>query len=248
MENNRDKQQGTYVDVGIPNFRTQAERHLYFEVDKYHAKRYNENYRGNIRFLWRLSAATISVIFLTIWFYTISLWLAIPSTIIVMVLCAFIYLAYKKSGNPESLFSRGVLNAGVIAKVEDQRIGLLVLAETTTISGDFPKWGLQSLFVKQLPGHNLQVGERVPVTCVFGRSVNGAYQNVVATPISWGTRDPQVIISGISHITDVEWDVLSRNIDRFTEDSKKDRSLPDIENMFIHFTDDEVKSFGLDRV
>ena len=79
-----------------------------------------------------------------------------------------------------------------------------------------PRFALVARRVRQLPGHDTSVGERVPSVLVVAdrsaRSPRVLWQSVTAMPIAWGTRDAEVLARAVAAIDEVEWSVLIENI------------------------------------
>lgn len=65
---------------------------------------------------------------------------------------------------------------------------------------------------RAVPGHRVQVGERVPCVAVLSdrttRNTSGAWQMVSPMPIAWGTRDASVLREAAAAIDETEWKVV----------------------------------------
>ena len=236
-----------YVGNGPYNVGSRyASRHCYFDIDKQHADKYNETYKKYKSTVIVFITTGIVVAGLGGWLFTFtSLWMKIIAGILILlgiVIIAFGVLLAIKTGNSITMLQRGVLNPAIIAKIDGDNIGLLVLAELTT--GSKIEWGIHSMQVKKLPGHEIKIGEKVPVTCSFlGDTIEGEdiFTSLIVTAIAWGTPDISVIRKSINSIPDIEWNALEQLIDR--HDYKSDYSD---QQCLQKLNETEIKALHLD--
>ncbi|MEU6643997.1 DUF3239 domain-containing protein [Saccharomonospora sp. NPDC046836] len=215
-----------FVGVGPVRRGGVASRHLYFEVDREHAKQYNELHRSDRRFM--LAPALLGLLALGG-----AAWLATIGTVWSIVLACVLGLAgiglaglwlWLRSpnmvGDAATFFGRGLLNPAMIADVRPDGATVMVLAEMTRLPGAPIRYALVTRDVRALPGHRPVVGERVPVTCSFSihrrqaQSRVGYWDELNPVPLAWGTPDQNVLRSGIAAIPEIEWEFLARNLPR----------------------------------
>ena len=219
----------TRIGCGPTIFGTYATRHLYFDVNKAHAKKYNESYFEDMKSIKQVAIVGICAALLATWMIYIGrIWSIILAVIFILLFLAtvvFVFVFISRVGRPSSLFKRGVLNPAMIAKIEDSYIGLLIL------SNNGGKWVLYSKKVKALPGHEIKIGEKVPVTSIGTSGSNG-------TAIAWGTDDHEVIEEAIVGISKLEWLVLSDNLHEYDDtpeldmDRIKDLNAIDVKKLY----------------
>lgn len=228
-----------------------AIRHLYFPINIRHSIRYNQEWHSDIIVILLLVISSIFTAIAAYYFFDINEgWGAITggiSAIISLTLFIFLMLAIHKTSKPHTFFKRGVLNPGIICHIGDGYVGILVLAELTLYA---TSWGLVSLQAKKLPGHNLTLGERIPVTCCFTESDSGhAFAIAYALPIAWGTNDASVLQFGVDSIPQQEWDILEQLKKRYKDLDRDHFPLASIlPERLQYLTPDEIKKLGLDII
>lgn len=216
MDNNKDT---AYASEGPKFMGSYATRHFFYDVDPKLAKKYNENYKGDLQMVIFLIVIAIITGSLSVWLFSLGgIWriiLGIVTSLISIAAIGIAIIGIKRAATPTALLKRGALNSGIIAKIDSEGIGILVLAETTAESE--VHWGLCSIRVKDLPPvHERKIGERIPVTCTYGSTSNeGYYISVGPSLIAWGTNSKEVIQQAIDAIDEVEWDALEQCIDRY---------------------------------
>lgn len=209
----------TYAGKGQQFLGWVASRHFYFDVDPKLAKRYNENYKGERKLVIGLGVSALITASLSIWLFSLGgIWLillGIITSIVCLLSIVMAVIGIKRAAAPTALLTRGVLNAGIVAQIDDDGVGILVLAETT--ENEEVHWGLCSVKFKELPPvHNRKVGERVPVTCAYGAAWGNEYcTSIMPSLIAWGTDNRDVIQQAINAISENEWNALEKNIDRY---------------------------------
>jgi hypothetical protein len=231
----------------ISSLGSYATRHFHFEINPKHAKKYNEFYKKDRKLSIQLILVGIGFGLLSYWLYSFgTFWmilLGVITTLLFLILVLFGLLYFKKVGTPTSVLKRGVLNPGIIAEIDNNGIGLLILAEVTAKS--HPKWGLYSIRLKQLPTHDLKIGERVPVTCIYGAtSDDGEYSTSISPyPIAWGTENINVVRQAALSINEFEWNALEKNIEKY--DFKEEYSATERLKLL---SDEEMYRLSLDKV
>ncbi|WP_327143535.1 DUF3239 domain-containing protein [Nocardia sp. NBC_01327] len=129
----------------------------------------------------------------------------------------FIGLWTPHRARVDKLYAAGELVPAVVSKTDGPGATLLALVDLAKPNADGPRYALVTRTVRALPGHRIRVGERVPaVTVRIDRapgSVGDLWQSVSAMPIAWGTRDLNVIERARSEIREVEWELLTDNLD-----------------------------------
>lgn len=209
-----------YADRGPQFMGSYATRHFYYDVDPKLAKQYNENYKADMKLAIYLIVFAIIIGGLSAWLFSIGgIWMILAGIVTALISVASLLLGIigiKRGGTPTALLKRGILNAGIIARIDSNGIGVLVLAETT--KGDNgAHWGLCSIQLKELPPvHEKIVGEKIPVTCVLSSDRGFNYHNTITSSlIAWGTNSKYVIQQAIDEIDPIEWNALSQCIDRY---------------------------------
>lgn len=208
-----------------------SERHLYFDVDEQLAKRYNENYQLDRNFCIGFIVFGICLFLLCGWLFSIDsiLKIIISALCVIIGITSFILgiLGAKRIGTATAMLKRGILNPAIIAQIDGDGIGILILAETST------GWVTRSMKLKELPPvHEKKIGELIPVTCPINC--------VSADLIAWGTADPAVIKAGIDGISDAEWNAIRHLMDRY--DFKPEYSD---EQLIKVLKSEDIQNFGL---
>ncbi|MBF6588303.1 DUF3239 domain-containing protein [Nocardia farcinica] len=117
----------------------------------------------------------------------------------------------------ERLYAEGELVPAVVSQTRPRALVLLALVDVSGPDAADPRYALVTRKVRELPGHAKRRGERVPAVTVrtdgAPRRVGERRQSVSAMPIAWATRDPAVIDRARAAITEVEWRLLTENLD-----------------------------------
>lgn len=215
-----DKEKINYTNQGETFLGRFAQRHFYYEVDKELAKRYNINCKKEKGSAFNILAVGVFITAFGIWLFTLAgFWSRFLSVICLLIGIFALILGiifYKKVVSPTALLKRGILNAGIIAEIKDNYIGLLVLAETTSKEEGEKYWALCSFQLDELPAvHEKKIGELVPVTCIYGDSNKDCNTFVIASPIAWGTNSKEVIQKAIEGVNPIEWNALLKSQGRY---------------------------------
>jgi hypothetical protein len=128
--------------------------------------------------------------------------------LITLILLFFTSATYKSSR--PGVYNSGLLTSAVI--VNESPLYILALANLESTNPDKVTLGCQKLDVKDLPGHTIRVGERIPCISMFGGSDGDLHANFEPRPICWATERTSDIEDAISKIEDDEWEILERLI------------------------------------
>ncbi|MBL1077639.1 DUF3239 domain-containing protein [Nocardia sp. 2] len=195
-------------------------RRFEFAVDREHARAVNEVV-ADLRRL-RIAAMTVAAV---LWLGTAFLvWLNHPWSYLLAVAFAlgaatslFIGLWTPHRGRVDKLYATGELVPAVVSETSKRGTILLALVDLAKPNADGPRYALITRTVRTLPGHRAQTGERVPaVTVRIDRApaaVGELWQSVSTMPIAWGTRDLNIIENARQSIREVEWKLLTDNLD-----------------------------------
>ncbi|POP46329.1 hypothetical protein CHU32_06115 [Superficieibacter electus] len=209
----------TYAGQGPQFMGWAASRHFYYDVDLKLARRYNENYKGERKMIIGLVISALITGSLSIWLFSLGgiglILLGIVAAVIGLLSILMAFIGIKRAATPTALLKRGVLNAGIVAQIDPDGVGILVLAETT--ENTEIHWGLCSVKFKELPPvHNRKIGERVPVTCAYGAAWGKEYcTSIMPSLIAWGTDSREVIQQAINAISETEWNALEKSIEQY---------------------------------
>lgn len=191
-----------------------------FDVDQRQANKFNETL-SDVRRL-RMSALLLGLAFAAI-----ALWvargretweLAIGAVLALAALgCVVIsFWAPRRVGSIAGLYAKGPLVPAVVAEVSPRGATLLGLMDIAKPGTD-PTPALVARQVRSLPGHTVEVGERVPSIGILSdrtRNSGDTWQMTSVMPIAWGTSDMAVVRSAESQIDETEWQLLTSNINR----------------------------------
>ncbi|HEY5856645.1 MAG TPA: DUF3239 domain-containing protein, partial [Aldersonia sp.] len=188
-------------------------RHFEFPVDREHAKTVNETITDARRL--RVLALVVALLLVAagVWLVLAAHpWSYILAAVAALGVVTAVWVAVAAPGRLSSvdrLYERGPLVAAVIAEPGPNRMVLLALVDVAKPAAPEARFALVARRVKQLPGHDPSVGERVPsVLIVADRSAHSPralWQSVAPMPIAWGTRDPDVLAGAVAAIDEVEW-------------------------------------------
>jgi hypothetical protein len=215
-----EKEKDNFTKAGDTFLGRFAQRHFYYQVDEKLAERYNVNCKKEKGSAFKILTAGIFITALGVWLFTLAgFWSRFFSIICLLIGILTLILGilfYKRVVSPTALLKRGILNAGVITKIENNSIGLLVLAETTSNENGKKYWALCSYQLDELPAvHEKKVGELIPVTCIYSDSNKEFNTSVMASPIAWGTNSREVIQKAIEGINPIEWNALLKSQDKY---------------------------------
>lgn len=195
-------------------------RRFEFAVDREHARAVNEV----VADLRQLRVLAVGAAILLGMGTAYLVWLNHPWSYLLAVAFAlgaatslFIGLWTPHRGRVDKLYAAGELVPAVVSEVNGRGAILLALVDLAKPDADGPRYALVTRTVRSLPGHHARTGERVPsVTVRVDRapgSVGDLWQSVSAMPIAWGTRDLNIIDRARSEIREVEWQLLTDNLD-----------------------------------
>ncbi|MBF6134020.1 DUF3239 domain-containing protein [Nocardia otitidiscaviarum] len=195
-------------------------RRFEFTVDREHARTVNEvaAYLRRIRVL----AIAASVVLGVGTGYLI--WLDHPWSYLLAVAFAlgaatalFVGLWTPHRARIDKLYATGALVPAVVSESTAKGTTLLALVDLAKPTADGPRYALVTRTVRSLPGHRIRAGERVPSVIVridrAPASVGELWHAVTMMPIAWGTRDLNIIERARTTIHEVEWQLLTDNLD-----------------------------------
>ncbi|MEV6772918.1 DUF3239 domain-containing protein [Nocardia sp. NPDC051030] len=197
-------------------------RRFEFAVDREHARAVNEV----VADLRRLRVLAISAAVglglgsgFLIWLNHPWSYLLAVAFVLGAATALFIGLYTPHRGRVDKLYAAGELVPAVVSETNGKGATLLALVNLAKPSADGPRYALVTRTVRTLPGHRPRTGERVPaVTVRIDRAptsvgVSDLWQSVSAMPIAWGTRDLNIIERARGAIREVEWQLLTDNLD-----------------------------------
>lgn len=208
-------------------------RRFEFPVDKSHAKSVNETFSDIRRLQWSaglmavvLGAGAAGLIYLAQpWSYILG---------VVLAVCALTSLFMvvwtpRKVGSIEDLYAQGELVPAVVSEIRTRGYTLLALVDIAKPGAGAPQYALATRAVRALPGRGHTVGKKIPSVSVLGdrssRSDGKTWQMVSFMPIEWGTRDSKVLTQATARISDVEWNLLRKNISMTEQVRTADRQF-----------------------
>ncbi|MFQ6397821.1 DUF3239 domain-containing protein [Nocardia sp. KC 131] len=194
-------------------------RRFEFVVDRGHAHAVNEVF-ADLRRL-RVMAIAAAIIAATATAYLI--WLNHPWAYLLAVAFAlgavtalWVGLWAPRGSTIDKLYADGELVPAVISEMHPSGAVLLALVDVSKPEATDPHYALVIRKVRDLPGHEKRVGERVPSVAVrterAPRQVGERWQSVNAMPIAWGTRDDTIIERARATISEAEWRLLTDNL------------------------------------
>ncbi|MFJ4656682.1 DUF3239 domain-containing protein [Nocardia sp. NPDC088792] len=194
-------------------------RRFEFAVDRDHARAVNEVV-ADLRRLRVLAYAAavflgLGTAFL-VWVNHPWSWLLAVAFLLGAVTALFIGYWTPHRGRVDKLYAAGELVPAVVSEADGKGATLLALVDMAKPDAHGPRYALVTRTVRSLPGHRARTGERVPaVTVRIDRApgVGEMWQSVSAMPIAWGTRDLNIIDRARNSIREVEWQLLSDNLD-----------------------------------
>ncbi|MFI6870395.1 DUF3239 domain-containing protein [Nocardia sp. NPDC050406] len=195
-------------------------RRFEFVVDREHARAVNEV----AAYLRRLRVLAIAAAVLLGMGTAYLIWLRHPWSYLLAIAFAlgaatalFVGLWTPHRARIDKLYNTGTLVPTVVSESTNKGTTLLALVDLAKPNADGPRYALVTRTVKSLPGHRPRPGERVPaVTVRIDRapaSVGELWHSVTMMPIAWGTRDLNIIERARRDIHDVEWQLLTDNLD-----------------------------------
>ncbi|AZA13016.1 DUF3239 domain-containing protein [Corynebacterium choanae] len=143
-----------------------------------------------------------------------------------LVFMAIAVVIPKKVGSPQHIYDTYPLCPAVIVECHaDDTVTIAGLVDAATdVAHGTPRIALATRTVRHLPGHQLQVGERVPVVAVPGRRAvlknRDHWAEMTLMPIAWATPEHGVIRRCAGAISEAKWRKLKSSI-RHYEDMKQ---------------------------
>lgn len=197
-------------------------RRFEFPVDGEYAREVNETVVDMRRLrLWSIVVACVLGVLTAglIWLDHPSTYILASVFVIAIVIALWVAIwSPRRLGSIEKVYATGDLVPAMIAEVHTRSITILALVDVAKPAAKGTKYALVARSVRTLPGHKRWPGEKVPAVSVLSDRVPrpGAdtWQVANPMPIAWGTADSEVIAQAVSAISDVEWNVLARNVSR----------------------------------
>lgn len=206
-------------------------------VDDVWVRKHNETLAEVRRLQWSAALLAVIVLAAAVGLLVYSGWASWAWIVAVMLgmfglgCAAMIVYLPRRMGSMQHTYSTSELIPAVVAEVRPRGVTLLALADRAVdrSAGRMPV--LVSRSCEKLPGHEHEVGHRVPCVAVVGnRSARGrdnTYQFVSPLPITWATSDAEVLRRCADEIPEREWDTLRRSIGRLPEvEATPTRLLP----------------------
>ncbi|MGN2641801.1 DUF3239 domain-containing protein [Nocardia takedensis] len=195
-------------------------RRFEFAVDRRHAHAVNEVFADLRRLRLMAVAVTIAAAACT----ALLIWLDHPWSYLLAVAFAlgtivagWVALWAPHRASVDKLYADGALVPAVVSETHPRGVVLLALVDVSDPETAEPLYALVTRRVRDLPGHRMRAGERVPSVAVrtdrAPRQVGQRRQAVSAMPIAWGTRDVAVIDRARAAISEVEWRLLTDNLE-----------------------------------
>nr|WP_232542267.1 DUF3239 domain-containing protein [Nocardia bovistercoris] len=133
------------------------------------------------------------------------------------VVALWVTLSAPHRAGIDRLYADGELVPAVVSETNPSGVVLLALVDVSGPEAGDSRYALVTRKVRDLPGHHKRAGERVPSVAVrherAPRQVGERWQVVSAMPIAWGTRDARVIEQARAAISEVEWRLLTDNLE-----------------------------------
>jgi hypothetical protein len=194
-------------------------RRFEFAVDRRHAHAVNEVF-ADLRRL-RVMAIAASIIAATgtallIWLDHPWAYLLAVAFVLGAVTALWVALWTPHRSSIDKLYADGELVPAVVSETHPSGVVLLALVDVSKPDATDPRYAFVIRKVRDLPGHQMRAGERVPSVAVrtdrAPRQVGERWQSVSAMPIAWGTRDGTVIERACAAISETEWRLLTDNL------------------------------------
>jgi hypothetical protein len=194
-------------------------RRFEFAVDRRHAHAVNEVF-ADLRRL-RVMAIAASIIAATgtallIWLDHPWAYLLAVAFVLGAVTALWVALWTPHRSSIDKLYADGELVPAVVSETHPSGVVLLALVDVSKPDTTDPRYAFVIRKVRDLPGHQMRAGERVPSVAVrtdrAPRQVGERWQSVSAMPIAWGTRDGKVIERACAAINETEWRLLTDNL------------------------------------
>jgi hypothetical protein len=197
-------------EQGEPLNGSVASRAAAVEPDAERVRRYDEYpavarrsmWRAFGRFMFFLSATLGVAMKLHSW------WAALPGALAFWHLWQWILQCVGRA-RPAVAYRQGLLVPAIVASVEPLRI--VAMAEMQREEGQPTIWGLKRITCRELPGHLLKTGERVPCAALFGMPLHfGSFVwgLMEPHPLCWATGDRNVLARAEEAIDEAEWETL----------------------------------------
>lgn len=195
-------------------------RHFDFEVNRRHVQAVNEVVAGRRRMRSLALVATLVCAAVTAylvwlghaWSYPLALAGALGAAT-----ALWVALWTPRRSGIARLYAEGELVPAVVSAFDSHGAVLLALVNVARRDTGESRYALITKKVRDLPGHRLVRGERVPAIAVRGdrpaSAIGQRWLPVDAMPIAWGTADGAVIERARAAIDETEWRLLADNLE-----------------------------------
>ncbi|GGK58669.1 DUF3239 domain-containing protein [Nocardia camponoti] len=146
-------------------------------------------------------------------------WAYLLAVVFVLVAAIALWVALwtPHRSSIERLYADGALVPAMVSEAEPSGVVLLALVDVAEPDAPARRWALVTRKVRAVGPHAPKPGERVPSVAVrtdrAPRQVGERWQLVTAMPIAWATRDTTVIDRAAAAISEIEWRLLSDNLE-----------------------------------
>ncbi|MGL4306499.1 MAG: DUF3239 domain-containing protein [Mycobacteriaceae bacterium] len=198
-------------------------RTFIFDIDQPHLRAVNET-RAQIRGL-QISAiifgclVATGFVALALWGKTWSIILSGLLTVISIGVVYVIVWAHKKIGSLDQLYQQSPLVPAIVAEVRPRGVTLLALVDLKNSAASLTsssRFALVTRSVRDIPGHQKIIGEKVPSVSIFGATTakedSNHWGSASPIPLCWGTQSTRTLLDAQLQISAAEWDLLRDNI------------------------------------
>ena len=158
----------------------------------------------------------------------LGLWAILPFLITLWQFA--LYLATKKA-TPTAAYTHGQLICAEIVNLKPLQI--IAMAAVENGEDDPVCWGLKRYTINELPGHTLQIGERIPCAAMFGmpKYFAGIWGEFEPHPICWAIGNRDTLLKCENAIEKSEWDVLKHLLPEVS-------NRENIDKEYVYFNED----------
>lgn len=193
-----------------------------FDVDRRHTKKVNETV-ADVRRL-RVSALIFAAILAGVAYWVGrggQTWELIVGGLAGLGALGCVWISFwapRRVGPISDMYRDGPLVPAIVAEVRPRGATLLALVDVAKPEAERAHPALVTRNVRSLPGHRLEVGERVPSVAILAdrsrRGTSDTWQLASPMPLAWGTPDMAVVRSAEDKIDEPEWQLLTANVQR----------------------------------
>lgn len=142
---------------------------------------------------WLLIFTSIGVVFAK------KINLFVGMSIIIFPLIWYFYKKTKAYADVIEIYKNGLITPASITKIDDEGIELLYLAPMNKTDSKETIFGCKKMKIKELPGTNLKIGEKIPCVSIFYHSSENkkCWRNFDSRPLTWGFKNRKIIESAL---------------------------------------------------